>query len=102
MIRQVLLLLILVILNLADVATTFYGLSIGGTELNPLFQPEGLPIKLALPFLYAFLFLATYHLCRKQSFVKGLWILDVNLVILIIIYLAVVMNNLVGIMRAQL
>lgn len=102
MVRQILLLIVLVILNLADIATTFYGLSIGGSELNPLFQPEGVPIKIALPLMYAFLFLGSYQFCQKSRFKKGLKTLDINLAILIIIYVLVVANNLIGIMRVVL
>ena len=101
MIHQVFLLL-LIVLNLADVATTFYGLSIGGSELNPLFKPEGLSIKLALPIIYAFLFLVCHRFCLKLGFMKGLRILDVKLAVLIIIYMIVVANNLFGIMRVKL
>lgn len=95
---QVTLLVLLVALNLADLATTLYGLRLGGTELNPLFSRESAPFKICIVSVYAGLFTAAYRLCLKEGFSKGLWILNVNLLILIGIYLVVVGNNLVGIM----
>ena len=95
--RQTLLLIALIALNFADVATTLYGLRLGGVELNPLFRMESLPVKVVLPFVYASLFLFSHRFCQDH-YAKGLRILDVNLAVLIMIYVVIVANNLVGIM----
>lgn len=96
-------LLLLVILNLADIVTTVYGLSRGGNEINPLFSGnpfiniESLTIKIGLPLVYIGVFTVTSKLCKKKEFSKGLWLLNINLLFLVGFYLIIVANNLLGI-----
>ena len=94
---QLLLLATLFLLNLVDVASTFYGLSLGATELTPLFSRESVGLKICLPLVYAGVFAVTYRLCSKRAFSAGLRILNVNLLILVGIYAVVVANNVFGI-----
>ena len=97
-------LLLLVILNLTDIVTTVYSLSLGGSEINPLFSEkpfinvESLTIKIGLPLVYIGVFTVTSKLCKKREFSKGLWLLNINLLFLVGFYLIVVTNNLLGIM----
>ena len=104
---QILALLVLITLNITDIVTTIYGLSLGGSELNPLFPGESfitresLATKICLPIIETVLFFITYRLCQKEGFSKGLWILNIQLLALIGIYAFVVGNNLTGIMRTE-
>lgn len=104
--KQRILLLLLVTLNVADLITTIYGLSLGASELNPLFpempftSKESLITKIGLPFLYSGLFLITSWLYKKERFLKGLQLLKINLLVLVGVYLIVVTNNLLGIILA--
>ena len=92
--------LILIILNIFDVITTVYGLSIGGSELNHIFPPatKTMPIKIALPFLYLALFFIASKLCHKESFKMGLVVLKSNVVSLVVLYFAIIVNNLIVIL----
>jgi len=105
-IRQVLLLSLIIALNLLDATTTIYSLCYLGAmphiearELNPLFRIENLPIKLAMPLVYALAFLVCYHFCRRIGFVKGLKILNLTLAGLVAIFAVVVANNLIQVAR---
>ena len=91
--------LILIILNIFDVITTVYGLSIGGSELNHIFPPatKTMPIKIALPFLYLALFYLASKLCNKEGFKMGLVILKWNSIFEVVFYFAIIVNNLIGI-----
>lgn len=91
---KLVLLVTLITLNVADVATTLHGLSLGAAELNPLFSVELIPAKLAASLIYAGLFVLAYNLCTKEGFSKGLHVLNVTLFGLVGIYIAVVTNNL--------
>jgi len=101
------LLFLLVALNLADIITTIYGISLGGSELNPLFPGESfitresLIIKICLVIVYAGIFIVSYKLCKKESFIKGLWVLNIQLLVLVGIYIVVVGNNLLGIITSR-
>jgi len=102
------LLFLLIVLNLTDVTTTFYGFSLGANEVNPLFpgqsfaRPESLVIKIFLPVLYACLFTVTHRCCLKQGLSKGLQILNIGLFFLIGFYIIIVVNNLLQIAKATL
>ena len=102
MTRRILLLIALFVLNVADVATTFYGLSIGGKELNPLFRLQRLDVKISLPFIYGLFWLVSYALCERHGFKRGLSILNINLVLVTLIYALVVINNIIGILSVKL
>lgn len=92
---QIILLITFIALNVADIATTLCGLSLGATEFNPLFSVKAITFKLAVTLLYAGLFVLTYNLSMKESFSKGLRVLNINLLVLVGIYVVVVANNLV-------
>jgi len=109
--------LLVVALNLVDIVTTIHGFSLDGIEIrgysldasegNLLFPGksfiarESLFIKVCLSIVYAGAFIAAYRLCMKESFSKGLWILNITLVVLIGIYAVVVANNLLGIIAVK-
>lgn len=92
--KQAILLITLAILNVADVATTLYGFSIGASELNPLFSVNLIPYKLLLTVVYAGIFVLAYKFCTTKNVPKGLLVLNVNLLALVGIYTAVIVNNL--------
>jgi len=94
---KIILLITLITLNVADVASTLHGFSLGATELNPLFSVELIPAKLVVSLVYAGLFVLAYNLCVKEGFSKGLHVLNITLFGLVGIYIAVVANNLTGI-----
>jgi len=99
---------LLVALNSTDIITTVYGLSLGAGELNPLFPSDSfvtrksLNIKICLPLIYTGLFTITYSLCKKENYSKGLWLLNINLLLLVGSYTIVVTNNLLGIIMAKM
>lgn len=101
------LLFLLLALNIVDLATTVYGFSIGGSELNPLFPgnsfvtKKSLLVKTYLPLIYSILFMAAYKISTKAKLSKGLWFLKINLMILVGFYIATVGNNLLGIVAIQ-
>lgn len=94
------LLFLLFVLNLADIATTIYGFSLGAGELNPLFQGKSiittgsLITKICLTLIFISIFTMSYKLCPQKYFAEGRWILNTNLVIVVGMYLGVVINNL--------
>jgi len=92
--KQATLLITLITLNVADVATTLHGFSIGAAELNPLFSVNLIPLKLLLTVVYAGIFVAAYKFCAAKNVPKGLLALNVNLLVLVGIYTAVIVNNL--------
>ena len=94
---KIILLITIIALNVADIATTFCGLSLGATELSPLFSVEAIPVKIVLTFLYAGLFVLAYNLSMKEGSSKGLHVLNITLFGLVGVYAVVVANNLVGI-----
>jgi len=109
---KLILLITLITLNVVDVATTLYGLSLDGTkftvvtpddftlgvtELNPFFSMEAILVKIVVSLVYAGLFVLAYNLCVKEGFSKGLHVLNVTLFGLVGLYIAVVANNLTGI-----
>jgi hypothetical protein len=77
------------VLNLIDVLTTKYGLSIGLVEMNPLFSAI-IPGKI---FVCATFFATSYFLHRYKVWTKQLN--NVVLIGLIVFYLIVVINNLI-------
>jgi hypothetical protein len=77
------------VLNLIDVLTTKYGLSIGLVEMNPLFSAI-IPGKI---FVCAIFFATSYFLNRYKVWTKHLN--DIALIILIVFYVVVVLNNLI-------
>lgn len=89
--------LTLIVLNIFDAITTVHGLNIGRTELNHILPPvrRTLPIKIALPFLYLALVVTTSKLCAKEGFGWGLKILKLDVVLLVVLYFAVILNNLI-------
>jgi len=100
------LLFLLIVFNLADIATTVYGFSLGAGELNPLFQrksfitTESLMIKIVLSIVFTSVFTVSYRLCAREGFDKGKWMLNIILVILAGIYSVVLVNNLAAITMA--
>ena len=98
---------LLVALNSTDIITTVYGLSLGAGEFNPLFPGdsfvtrESLIIKIGLPLVYIGLFNVSRALCKKESYSKGFWLLNINLLFLVGFYTIVVTNNLLGIIMAR-
>jgi len=85
----------LFMLNLADAATTIYGLSQGATELNPLYNPQNLQGKISAPIILATTWIPTYAYCRKRNFKKAKRLLEILLLSLVSLYVAVVYNNLI-------
>jgi len=81
-------------LNLADAATTLYGLSHGAVELNPLFDAQALEGKIAVPVLFAGIWLFTYAYCDKHGYEKLKAVLKALLAVLLGLYTIVVCNNL--------
>lgn len=94
---KIILLIMLITLNVADITTTLHGLSLGATELNPLFSVGLIPAKLAASLVYAGVFVLAHNLCVKEGFIKGLHALNITLFGLVGLYIAVVTNNLAGI-----
>jgi len=92
--NYVYLLAFLFTLNLADAATTLYGLSLGATELNPLFRVQSLWGKLVAPVFFAVLWLFLYAYCDTQGYVKTKLTLKTLLAVVLGLYLFVVCNNL--------
>jgi len=94
---KIILLITIIALNIADVATTLYALPLGVTELNPFFSVKQIPAKIVASLVYAGFFLLTYNRCMKIGFSKGLHILNFTLYGLLGIYTVVVTNNLIQI-----
>jgi len=85
---------ILLILNIVDALTTSYGLSRGLVETNPLFSYAAIPAKL----LGCGTFFATSYLQSRLN-PKAKIINDIILSIMIVIYVFVVLNNTLTIIR---
>ena len=96
--------LILIVLNILDLITTIYGLSIGRTELNHYFYPSGqsMPIKIALPILYLLIFHITDRFCHTKGYKLGLKILKGNILFVVLIYFGLIINNLIVIFWGML
>jgi len=92
--RYLCLLTLLFTLNLADAATTLYGLSRGATELNPLFDVQTLEGKVVAPALFAVLWMLTFAYCDRQGHERLKAVLKALLAILLTLYAIVVCNNL--------
>jgi len=93
-----LLLMMLIVLNGLDLATTIIGLELYGlTEMNPLFSLEAktLVLKILLPIIFAYFFITCWKHLEKHNFKQGKAFLLLMLVGLNMFYIAVVMNNLV-------
>jgi len=94
------LLFLLLVLDIADVITTIYGLSIGAKESNPLFPGdsfltiESVILKIGLVLAFCVSFTVAYRAFLKRDFSTGLKILSVNLFVLVGFYAFVVTNNL--------
>ena len=88
---------VLLMLNVIDVASTSYGLSIGLREINPLFSLSG--IVLFGKFLGCAALFATSYLQHK-FYPKGNNYIAVVLVILIIVYLITTSNNIIHILQS--
>lgn len=92
---QLTLLSTLITLNVADVITTLYGFSLGAAELNPLFSEGLIPAKILMTIVYTALFTIAYKWCQKKDVAKGLLVLNINLTVLVAIYVVVLVNNFV-------
>jgi len=91
-------LLLLIALNIADIAITVEGLSRGATELNPIYHMQGfqtfLLTKLSLP-LIAFPVYTVAYLYLRRKFPNCVKILWTVLAFLIGFYSFIVANNLI-------
>jgi len=87
------LLSLLFFLNLADIGLTYYGLSLGATELNPLFFRQTIPVKLGLPIVLAFLFVLTVHYARKEKLKWAENMVKITVSFLVAFYLVIVVWN---------
>ena len=106
--KWIILSLSVIILNLADIATTNLVLSMGGRELNPLFQPYtpvAATIKMGIATFYScwWLIVASIisrHLNSQNTQAKkvakiSLTIIKIALVSTVLLYIGVIINNLI-------
>jgi len=98
--RYFYLLIILFLLNLTDTVTTLYGLSQGATELNPFYNTENLEGKILAPILFAFPWLFTYVYCDRRGHATVKTALKALLGTLLALYIFVVCNNLLQLVKA--
>lgn len=100
--RLIVALVVFELLVLGDVATTLFGLSLGAVDLNPLFYAQGfrnfLIVKLGFSFVAFPLYIGVYRYLKAKfpNYTKALWI---ALLFLIGLYLVIVGNNIIVILR---
>jgi len=91
-------LLVLFALNVADITVTSIGLSLGATELNPIYHMQGFQTafltKLAVMLIAMPIYMITYAYLRRNfpNYVQVLWIL---LYLLIGFYGFILGNNVI-------
>lgn len=90
-----LLLLLLFFLNLMDIPSTFYGLKIGYSEINPFFLEQNIIVKALLPAVLALFYVPAYYLCRKEKEDSVKKLLHYLLLGLVGFYAVGLVNNLV-------
>lgn len=91
----------LIILNVLDVITTYYGLRIGLSEANPLFKHHIVPVKLIAPVILMVLVQFTYIFYEKHSFLVGLTVNGFILILLNVLYTVIVISNVTHILLAR-
>ena len=90
------LLVTFVVLNIADFELTCHGLAIGATEANPIYAAnlDKAYVKLlVLPALLISLVSASFAFCRRYGILAGQKALVVVMLALVLLYIAVVVNN---------
>jgi len=84
---------LLFFLNVADIGLTYYGLSLGLTEFNPLFFKQTIPVKLGLPIALAILFPITVHYARREKLKWAEDAVKITISFLVGFYLVIVAWN---------
>ena len=88
-------------MNALDITLTLHGLSLGATEMNPLFNPNHSFFKLMAPVALMMVWAPAYRYCNlliskgRSEFGAGKKVLENMLLFLVALYFAVVVNNLV-------
>jgi len=90
-----LLLVLLFVLNVADVLLTHYGLALGAVELNPLYDHQSMAGKLLATVGFAAVWALTYLYCEHYCFRKATAFLRLLLYTLVGLYGLVDLNNLI-------
>lgn len=97
-------LILLIVLNFADLITTIVGLLYYGlTELNPLFTLEAKTVflKASLPFVFGYFFTMTWKYAEKYNAETIKAFLTLILIGLIMFYFIVVLNNLMWMLLCE-
>jgi len=97
-------LILLILLNFADLITTIVGLICYGLiELNPLFSLEAKTVflKASLPFIFGYFFTMTWKYAEKYQVETIKSVLILLLIGLIMFYFAVVLNNLMWMLLCE-
>jgi len=82
-------------LNTADMLLTSWGLAVGATELNPLYNQQSVSGKLFAPLVFAAVWAPSYLYCEHHGFVKAKLFLKLLLYTLVGLYGLVDLNNLI-------
>lgn len=84
---------VVVMLNVMDIVTTYYGLTLGLKELNPIYKHEYSILKVVLPIISLLVYQLLIKGISETQQAKLTFVFNFVWIIVILIYLVVVLRN---------